>query len=151
MEPDTAQWERLQRAYRALISDDDPAGPLIAELGAHDCRPGSTVGDGVGAGPVVLSGRGDLQELREAVERVTGPGSWPLAGVGSTAGTALSGRVVLERPAPAVALVTAMEPLIRDHGGAWRTWKTMLEAVAAAVGAIELISIEAVVLDRWPD
>ncbi len=100
------------------------------------------------SGPVVVAGPNDLIELRVALERVTGPGSWPFTTAGSgPPGTVLTAAVVLERPAPVVALVAAMEHLIRDHSGAWRTWKTAREAIASGLADVHRLSLEAVVLD----
>jgi hypothetical protein len=140
------EWLRARRAYRALVAPVDPAADVV-EAGAVDLRPGGPVtADGR---RVVVSGPDDLVELVRAVESVTGPGTWPGAatdGVEPT-GERRRARLALERPAQALALVAAMEGLVVDRTGAWRTWRTTLEAVAAAVSSIDSLTVEAVILD----
>ena len=140
--PPLGEWHRARRAYGALIADVDPAAALIDELGAVDLRPG---GDPTGIeGPVVVSGPADLAELRAVVESVTGPGTWPVPPV--VTGDVHRATVAVERPAPAVALVRAMEGLIDDRPGMWRTWKTTVELVAAALAEVDVLTVEAVVV-----
>jgi hypothetical protein len=136
------EWDRARRAYRALIAEVDPAASAISESGAVDLRPGGApvpVG-----GSHVLSGPDDLIELRTVVEHVTGPGTWPSS---RATGDVLRATLPLERPAPALALAHAMEGLIDDRTGMWRTWKTTVESVAAALAQIDSLTVEAIVVD----
>jgi len=144
-------WASVQRAYVQLIGSADPVGPLVAEFGAVDLRPRISLGGlasiDIPTGPVVVSGVDDLIELRTVVERVTGPGSWFAHGGVEVGGTSRRGRLDLARPAQAMGLVIALEGLIHDNGGAWRTWKTAVEAIAAGVAELDSLTLEAVVLD----
>jgi len=144
-------WASVQRAYVQLIGAADPVGPLVAEFGAVDLRPRTSLGGltsiDMPRGPVVVSGVDDLIELRTVVERVTGPGSWFAHGAAELGGTSRRDRLDLARPAQAMGLVIALEGFIRDNGGAWRTWKTAVETIAAGVAELESLTLEAVVLD----
>ena len=134
-----------------LIGVADPVGSLIAEFAATDLRPCASLlevsPDQLPAGPVVLSGPNDLVELRAVVERVTGPGSWFVHRGTEVAGTVRRGSLDVARLAQIMGLVTALEGLISDNGGAWRTWKTTVETIAAGVGDLERLTLESVVVD----
>ncbi len=129
----------------------DPVGALVAEFGATDLRPSATVDETVATGgsrgPTVVSGPNDLIELRLVVERVTGPGSWFTGPGAEVDGTTRRGHLDLARPAQVMGLVVALEGIVRDNGGAWRTWKTTVEAIAAGAGELESLTLEALVLD----
>ena len=144
-------WARVHRAYVQLIGTADPVGPLVAEFGAVDLRPRTSLREvasiDIPTGPVVVSGANDLIELRTVVERVTGPGSWFAHGEAALEGTPRRGRLDLARPAQAMGLVLALEGFIHDNGGAWRTWRTAVEAIAAGVAELDSLTLEAVVLD----
>ena len=141
------EWLRARRAYADLLGAADPVADLMV-AGAVDLRPGGPIA----TGPlrVVTSGPDDLVELVRAVESVTGPGTWPRPGIplGWRVAETHRARVALGRPTPALALVAAMEGLITDRTGAWRTWRTTLETVAAAVAPIGSLTVDARVLDR---
>lgn len=120
----------------------------MAEFGATDLRPAATIEEVTAArGPVIVSGPDDLIELRLVVERVTGPGSWFTGSGSEVDGTMRRGRLDLARPAQVMGLVVALEGIVPDNGGAWRTWKTAVEAIAAGVDELESITLEALVVD----
>ena len=146
-------WGRARRAFSALVADSDPfRGDLPG--GVVDLRPGFTeveldhaTSDGAF---VVVSAPSDLFELRELVERLTGPGTWPVSELppGYTAIETRTSELLVERPTPVVSLVNAMEPRIEDRSRAWRTWKTLIDSLAAGIPAGMKISIEAVLANR---
>jgi len=146
-------WGRARGAYAALIADHHPfAGDLPGVI--TDLRPGFTALEleaaTDGGGFAVVPGPGDLIELRALVERLTGPGTWPVADLpsGFVVVETSTAEVELDRPAPAVGLVMAMESQIEDRSRAWRTWKTVIESLAAGIPAGTRISVEAVLVAR---
>lgn len=90
---------------------------------------------------MVVSGPADLVELRAVVESITGTGTWPPPPSG--VGDVRRATVRLDRPARALAVVHALDGLIEDRSGMWRTWKTVVELVGARLGEIETLTVEA--------
>jgi len=146
-------WGRARVAYSALIADHDPFAGGLTD-GTVDLRPGFTEIELEAAvdvgGLVVVSGPGDLIELNSLVERLTGPGTWPVSDLpaGFVAVETRSAEMKLDRPTPAVGLVMAMESQIEDRSRAWRTWKTVVESLAAGIPAGTKLSIEALLVAR---
>lgn len=139
------EWDRARLAYRDLLGDADPAAGVLVGNDVVDLRP-----EGLGErrlDPVtVVSGPGDLLELRTVVESITGVGTWPAPP--PVDGAVLRASIVLDRPVPAVRLVAALEGLIIDRGAMWRTWRTTMELVAARLAEVPRLSVEAVVVSR---
>ncbi len=129
------------------MGDDDPARVDVAG-GAVDLRPGWDVDEPgdlrVEGASAVVSGPDDLTELRQVVERMTGPGSWPVCGVPDGFVVVETRRVVitLSRPGPMLRLVMSMDDLVDDRSRAWRTWKTVVESVGAALGPMFDLTVE---------
>jgi len=101
-------------------------------------------------GVAVVSGPNDLIEFRTVVERLTGPGTWPVRELppGFVVVETRTAAIELPRPSPAMGLIVAMENLIEDRSRAWRTWKTMVESLAMGVPAGMSMSVEALVVTR---
>jgi len=144
------RWRRARLAYAELAAADDPAAREVAE-GAVDLRPGWRVNDGrypLGSAMTVISGPCDLIELRGIVERMTGPGTWPVFTVpnGFEIVETLTSVIGLPRPASALALLMSMDGLIVDRSGAWRTWKTVVASIGSVMDADFELTFEALVL-----
>ncbi len=140
-------WDRVRWAYRELLGDADPAGPLVAEFGAVDLRPGPPRIPDPCHGPVVISGPDDLHELRDAVERVTGAATWPLRTSIDLDGTLCRSRIAVARPAAPMAFVACLESMLVDRAQAWRTFKTAREVIASAVANLSYITTQALIID----
>jgi len=142
-------WGRVRVAYAALIADHDPWEVEI-KGGTTDLRVGYSLSElhQTTGGAVLVSGPGDLLELREVVERMTGPATWPLSMVpsGFDIIETRTVQLVLERPASALGLIMSMEAHIEDRAGAWRTWKTTVESLAGAIPSGFRLSTEASLL-----
>lgn len=141
--PPLGEWGRARRAYRDLIADVDPAAAVVDEPGVVDLRPRGAPTDLAG-GSYVLSGPRDLIELRTVVELVTGPGTWPAPP--PIDGELVRATLEVARPAPVLMLVQAMEGLVVDRTGMWRTWKTAVELVAATLADVDSLTVEAIVV-----
>jgi len=98
----------------------------------------------------VVSGPDDLIELRQVVERMTGPNTWPVL-------AAPDGFEVLEshvcvvgiRPsARGLALVMSMNALVVDRSGAWRTWKTVVDSIGSVLPTGFELTLQAQVIRR---
>ena len=131
----------IMSAYAVLVGTDDPAAVWLAH-GAVDAR--WTMQDYPGG--AVVRGPGDLVEPRHLVERVTGPGSWPAPP--EIDGEVRRCTVDIARPADVMRLVIALQDEIKDHGSMWRTWKTTVEAIAAAAAALKQVTVEAVLATK---
>ncbi len=146
-------WGRVRVAYSALFADHDPWAAEI-ERGATDLRVGYSSAElhQLTGDAVLVSGPGDLLELREVVERMTGPATWPSStlpsGFDIIETRALE--LVLERPASALGLIMAMETHIEDRARAWRTWKTTVESLAGAIPTGFRLSVESSLLGPTP-
>jgi len=145
------EWSRVRGAYAALIADKDPWKAQLA-AGAFDLRVGygSDELNNLSGDTVVVSGPGDLAELREIVERMTGPATWPVSTVPTDFEIieTRSATLHLVRPAIALGLVMAMEGHIEDRARAWRTWKTAVESLAGAISPEFQVTIEASLAGR---
>jgi len=141
------EWDRARLAYRHLLGGADPVADLLAGGDAVDLRPAGieTIGETAGE-LVVVSGPDDLLELRAIVESIAGTGTWPVPPPPS--GETRRGSVELASPGPALRLVAALEGLVDDRGGMWRTWKTTTELVAARAARLRRLTVEAVVVSR---
>ena len=141
-----SEWDRARRAYRSLLGDGDPAVDAIERLGAVDLRPGGPAPrpDGGPARVIVVSGPADLVELREIVETATGVGTWPAPAL--IPGEVRTAQLPVEREAPLLGLLLAMEGLIDDRSP-WRTWRTAVDTLAARVRELESITVEALIIE----
>lgn len=142
------EWDRARLAYRELLGEDDPVAGVLGAGDVVDLRPGGPVAPGGRSGVVVTSGPGDLGELREIVESITGAATWPVAE--PSAGELVRGSIGLRNPGPALRLLAAMEGLVVDRGAMWRTWKTTLELVAGRLSGLDAVTVEAVVARPEP-
>lgn len=143
---------RVRTAHRALLGDLDPAHDLLSDAVA-DLRllgPGQPVAGWPHI--IVVSGADDLHELRTVVETATGTGTWPASPDGDAlteagyrcAGQA-AGTVPVARSAALSGLLLAMENVIDDRS-AWRTWRTAVDTLGPALGAVEQLTVQA---ERW--
>lgn len=145
-------WDRARGAYSAMINGFDPFGDSHG-VGIVDLRPGFTA-DELGAvdsgGTAIVSGPSDLIELRVLVERLTGPGTWPVSELpaGFVVVETRNGEVELDRPAAALGLIMAMESRIEDRSRAWRTWKTVVESLAAGIPPSTKLTVESLLVIR---
>ncbi len=134
-----------------IVGHDDPAG-VDVDGGVVDLRPGWDIDEPgdlrVRGARAVISGPSDLIELRQVVERMTGPASWPVCGLPDGFVVIETRRVVitLPRPAPMLGLVMAMGSLVDDRSRAWRTWKTVVESVGAGLGPSFDLTVEAIMV-----
>jgi len=136
----------VRRAYVTLVGDL----PAAFVGGAVDIRPMAMATAGQETARfVILSGEDDLVELRAAVERVTGPMTWPLRSAVDSRWRLVethTGYVRIDRPAQLMSLVVALGDRLGDNSGAWRTRKTMYESVALALSVVESVTVAA---DRY--
>lgn len=141
-----SEWDRARRAYRALLSDCDPAATVVERLDALDLRPGGDASAPDDGPPraVVVSGPADLRELREIIETATGIGTWPTPPGGE--GEIRTAQIEIQRPAPLLALLLAMDGLIEDRSP-WRTWRTAVDTVAGRVGGLRVVTVEARIIE----
>ena len=116
---------------------------MVADLDAVDLRPGGPAPARASA-TLIVSGPDDLKELRAIVETATGVGSWPRSP--AAPGEVRTATMPLVRPGAALGLLLAMEGLIDDRSP-WRTWRTAVDTLAPAVGALDTLTIEAVIVD----
>jgi nitroreductase len=132
----------IREAYLAVLGGGDPAAPFLT--GAVDLRP-QTEPIPV-SGVVVTSGPEDLRELRQALEQVTGTGTWPFETRDPAAtDLRLRGTLSLSSKAPLLELVSALEDEVVDRTGAWRTWPTVVASVASLLGPPLTLTVDAVV------
>lgn len=127
-----------------MIAGHDPAADAVAAESAVDLRPRPDAPLDA-AGLVVVSGPGDLAELRTIAEQSLGVGTWPSAvDVGGEVGPATlrSTHLSVERPAAVLGLLIAMEGMIEDRSP-WRTWRTAVEMLAPAIADLDTLTIEA--------
>lgn len=130
-------------AYRALVGENDPARPYLGR--ARDLRPSGRSRDGTE--PIVVSGPDDLRELREAMEAITGAGTWPFDNrLPAEYDTRLTRTIVLPSQASLLGFVDALQGVVVDRAAAWRTWRTVVESVAAALGPPINLTVDAVVV-----
>lgn len=125
----------------------DLAGPLPQSFiaGAVDLRPGVPM-DRKAQTAVIVCGADDLVELRGAVERVTGPMTWPLRSARESTridADTFTRRLSINRPAQLMALVVALGDELRDNSAAWRTRKTMLETLGTSLNAVDVVTVVA--------
>jgi hypothetical protein len=141
--PSTPEWDRARRAYQRLIDGHDPAAFLVDPDEAHDLRPSVTV-PALAAEATLVAGPRDLQELRAVVQRSLGVGTWPAASLIPGA-ELVSTEILIERPTALLGLLLAMEGLIEDRSP-WRTWRSFVDTLAAAVADIESVTVETQIL-----
>ena len=95
----------------------------------------------------MISGPDDLRELRAVVEAITGAGTWPFAASEPPpTGLRLTSTVELDRLGSVLGFVAALEGRIEDRTGAWRTWRTVVDSVAAVLPTPFGLTIDAVVV-----
>ncbi len=144
-------WTRVRRAYLDLIAESDPIDPAMVGA-ALDLRPGfieAEVRDLVFiGGTALISGPDDLSELRTAVERMTGPNTWPIGVIPSGLEVVAHESVRMELPlvGPALGLVMAMNGLIDDRSRAWRTWRTVVDSVGRGLETVDELTIDTLVV-----
>ncbi len=140
-------WTRVRRAYLDLIDEADPVDPaLVAD--ALDLRPGFIEAEihavAAAGGTALISGPDDLLEIRTAVERMTGPGTWPTRVIprGFEVVAHKSVRVELPRLGPVLSLVMAMDGLVDDRSRAWRTWRTVVDSVGRGLETVDEMTVD---------
>jgi len=134
------------------VGDHDPASTWIAD-GAVDRR-GGPIGQPTGD-DVVISGPGDLRELADAVESVTGAGTWPLARPvllpwPDAVRSAPAGTAVEITANAAMALVVALGDELEDRGAMWRTRRTLYDVIDASLRTAELRTVTVVAVRARP-
>lgn len=144
----------MRDAYRRLLGDADPARAHLE--GAVDLRPSGTQDSASDRGAVpraipakiLISGPDDLQELRAVLEDITGSCTWPFApGDPDAPGTLrLTDTVVAESRAAVLTFVAALGDQMDDRAGAWRTWRTVVESVDAALSPDLRLTFDALVV-----
>ena len=137
--------DAVRAAYLSLIGDADPAADLRADL--EDLRPNGRPGP-TGRGCIV-SGPDDLRELREALEAVTGSGTWPFDST-LVAGERLTAIAEVQAPTASM-FVATLAGVVEDRTRAWRTWRTVVESVAHALPTPFALTVDCVVVRPSPD
>ena len=139
--------EEIRRAYVNLVGDL----PVTFRRDALDLRPQTTTDDTSDAAALILAGIGDLVELRTVVERVTGPMTWPFHGDPDPTRSLVevhTYQVPVERPAQLMMFVVAIDELLPDRSAAWRTRKTLREALGIALSGVNSITSVACRFER---
>ncbi|NCG24162.1 MAG: hypothetical protein GWP47_08550 [Actinobacteria bacterium] len=137
----------IRRAYVKLVGDL-PTGFC---RDAVDLRPQTTPNETSDAPALILAGDGDLVELRTVVERVTGPMTWPFQGEPDPSRSLVdmhTEQVLIERPAQLMGFVVAIDELLPDRSVAWRTRKTLHEAIGVALNGINSVTTVACRFER---
>ena len=135
--------ESARQAYLEVV------GALPVDFGgdALDLRPRTSADFSDEA--MILAAPDDLIQLRHAVERVTGPMTWPLRsradlGDGAPRPHVLVAThrndIAIERPAQLMGLVMALDDQLTDNSAAWRTRKTLREALGASLGSVTTVT-----------
>lgn len=124
--------------------------PAAFRRDAVDLRPMKTAmtaaSEASDASAIVVAGPEDLAELRDVVERVTGPGTWPFRHQpqpGWTLAETHTESVPIERPAQLMGFVVAIDELLPDRSAAWRTRKTLREAIGVSLKGVDSVTVSA--------
>ncbi len=99
----------------------------------------------------IVAGADDLVELRSAVERVTGPATWPFRVEPKPDWSPVemhSELIRIQRPAQLMAFVLAIDDLLSDRSAAWRTRKTLHEALGDSLGEVDSVTMSACRVER---
>jgi hypothetical protein len=139
--------EAIRRAYIDLVGDL----PATFCRDAVDVRPQTTPDEFSDAPALILAGAGDLVELRTVVERVTGPMTWPFRSDPDPTRSLVdehTSQVLIERPAQLMMFVMAMDGLLPDRSAAWRTRKTLREALGVALNGLNSVTTVACRFER---
>jgi hypothetical protein len=107
--------------------------------------------DELSASAIIVAGPDDLRELRCAVERVTGPTTWPFRGGSSPEWPPVemhSEQIRIQRPAQLMRFMVTIDDLLSDRSAAWRTRKTLHEALGASLEGVDSVTISACRFER---